>query len=125
MKFLIVGYNLDRCETCIDYLAGHDIETAMATWHSKRLETFNLVAVWTTTELQDTLDTIRRTPEHRLIEDFKQTALPYDEKGHRAVGTRRGWWWPRKNKYNPAAGDALGAVDRTVLAEEKEANNDE
>ena len=81
MKMLIVGHDTGE-ETCIDYCAGETTEEICAEWERVRGDSFLMVATWDLDELQGTLNTLRRTTEARMIEDFQQISLFPEERSH-------------------------------------------
>lgn len=74
MKMLIVGHDTGD-ETVVDLCAGEDTSAICDEWKRVRGDSFIMVATWDVDELQDTLNTMRRTTEARLIEDFNQMGL--------------------------------------------------
>jgi len=131
MKMLIVGHDTDE-QTMIDYMAGEDTTAICDEWERVRGPSFKMVATWDVDELQDTLNTIRRTSEQRLIEDWEITKQEPEERTHLHEKADEAAAYERfvkeTNRYigvvtkhnNPAAGDQLGAVDRTILATQRD-----
>jgi len=81
MKMLIVGHDTGE-ETVVDICAGEDTSAICDEWKRVRGDSFLMVATWDLDELQDTLNTMRRTSEPRLIEEFNQISLFADDKTH-------------------------------------------
>jgi hypothetical protein len=71
IKMLLVGYNNDEQDTCIDYHAAESVEAVCCEWEGVRgPQGFVLVATWTLEDITETVEVIRTARASLLRSEF-------------------------------------------------------